>query len=127
MDYMQMHVRQFHKTFDIPYSDRPTNLSTDSIYRRTALIKEEAEELYSALFAKDLELVADAIGDLLYVVYGTAVECGIDMYDINREIHRSNMTKVGGHKRDDGKWIKPDTYSPANLKPIIEEQLRKEI
>lgn len=127
MDYMQMYVKQFHKAFDIPYSNKPQLLSTDATYRRLSLIGEETEELYAALTGKNLAEVADAIGDLLYVVYGTAVECGIDMYDINREIHRSNMTKVGGHKRGDGKWIKPDTYSPANLKPIIEKQLRKEI
>ena len=53
------------------------------------------------------------MADLLYVVYGTAVSYGIDMDPVFREVHRSNMSKVGGYKRDDGKWVKPATYSPA--------------
>src|SRR2546429_6004229 len=39
--------------------------------------------------------------DLLYVVYGTAVSYGIDMNPVFREVHRSNMSKVGGYKRGD--------------------------
>jgi len=125
MDYLQQRVRQFHKAFDIPIAKKPSELSVNAVTRRMNLIHEESEELFAALSVGDIVETADAIGDLLYVVYGTAVECGIDMYEINREIHRSNMTKVGGHKREDGKWVKPDNYSPANLAPIIEKQLKE--
>lgn len=66
---------------------------------------------------------ADALGDLLVVVLGAAVACGIDLEPIFQEIHRSNMTKfIDGYKREDGKWIIGPSYSPANLQPIIEEQ-----
>ena len=58
------------------------------------------------------------MADLLYVVYGTAVSYGIDMDPVFREVHRSNMSKVGGYKREDGKWVKPPTYSPAVIEPI---------
>jgi len=58
----------------------------------------------------------------LYVVYGTAVSYGIDMKPVFQEVHRSNLSKVGGYKRADGKWMKPPTYSPAKLEQILEAQ-----
>jgi len=70
----------------------------------------------------DLAAVAKEVADLLYVVYGTAVSCGIDMEPVFREVHRSNLSKVGGYKREDGKWVKPPTYSPASLGPILAAQ-----
>ena len=66
--------------------------------------------------------MAKELADLLYVVYGTAVSVGIDMEPVFREVHRSNMSKVGGHKRADGKWVKPPTYSPADIESIVDEQ-----
>ena len=44
------------------------------------------------------------------------------MEPVFREVHRSNMSKVGGYKREDGKWVKPATYSPAVIEPILAEQ-----
>lgn len=60
--------------------------------------------------------------DLVYVFYRTVVSYGIDMESIFREFHRSNMSKVGDYKREDGKWVKPATYSPARIEPILAEQ-----
>jgi predicted HAD superfamily Cof-like phosphohydrolase len=59
------------------------------------------------------------LGDLLYVVYGAGVTCGIDLEQVFEEIHRSNMSKVGGYKNAIGKFVKPSTYSPADLRPIL--------
>lgn len=67
--------------------------------------------------------VADGLGDLLYVVLYTANIYGIDMEPIFQEIQRSNMSKAGGTKDKHGKLIKPPTYSPANIGPIIRSQL----
>jgi predicted HAD superfamily Cof-like phosphohydrolase len=50
------------------------------------------------------------------------VSYGIDMDPVFREVHRSNMSKVGGYKREDGKWVKPATYSPALIDPIVAAQ-----
>lgn len=87
---------------------------------RIDLITEELNELEDAEHIFD---VADALADLMYVVLGTAVAYGIDLEPIFQEVHRSNMSKfIDGHKREDGKWIKGPSYSPANLKPIIEAQ-----
>jgi predicted HAD superfamily Cof-like phosphohydrolase len=89
---------------------------------RVQLIQEEFDELKEALAAEDLSSIAKEMADLLYVVYGTAVSYGIDMDPVFREVHRSNMSKVGGYKREDGKWVKPATYSPARIEPILAEQ-----
>jgi len=87
---------------------------------REDLIQEELDELHNS---DELHEVADAIGDLLYVVYGTAIAYGIDIEPIFAEIHRSNMSKfIDGYRRADGKWVKGPSYSPANLEPIIEAQ-----
>ena len=76
-----------------------------------------------ALASDDLPSIAKEMADLLYVVYGTAVSYGIEMQPVFREVHRSNMSKVGGYKREDGKWVKPATYSPACIEPILAEQM----
>jgi predicted HAD superfamily Cof-like phosphohydrolase len=44
------------------------------------------------------------------------------MEPVFKEVHRSNMSKVGGYKREDGKWVKPSTYSPASLDHLLEAQ-----
>ena len=87
-----------------------------------AALELKHDELQAALGQKDVAAVAKELADLLYVVYGTAVSCGIDLEPVFREVHRSNMTKVGGHKRADGKWVKPPGYSPARIEPILAMQ-----
>jgi predicted HAD superfamily Cof-like phosphohydrolase len=72
--------------------------------------------------AVDLVGLADALADLDYVVEGTRIAFGIDGKPIADEVHRSNMSKVGGHRRADGKWEKPDTYSPADVRGELKKQ-----
>lgn len=82
----------------------------------------EATGTYQQVTDKLAE-VADGLGDLLYVVLYAANIYGIDMEPIFQEIQRSNISKVGGTKDEYGKLIKPPTYSPANIGPIIRRQL----
>ena len=118
----QQMVAEFHRTFDIARASVPTIPDETTRQLRVRLIQEEFDELKDALSQCDAVAVAKELADLLYVVYGTAVSCGIDMEPVFREVHRSNMSKVGGHKRADGKWVKPASYSPARLEPILVEQ-----
>jgi predicted HAD superfamily Cof-like phosphohydrolase len=118
----QAMVEAFHRKFEILVSDCPTIPGDVTKDLRVRLIQEEFDELREALTKKDLVSVAKEIADLLYVVYGTAVSYGIDMEPVFREVHRSNLSKVGGYKRADGKWVKPPTYSPACLEPIVNRQ-----
>lgn len=118
----QMMVEEFHRKFDIAVSDRPSLPEEATRHLRVRLIQEEFEELQHAMAAQDLPGVAKELADLLYVVYGTAVSYGVDMDPVFREVHRSNLSKVGGHKRADGKWVKPPTYSPAQVEPLLDAQ-----
>lgn len=122
MMYEQDNVEDFHREFGLSIAVKPRIPNEKDAILRVKLIEEELRELKAALEEKDIVEVADAIGDLLYVILGCAVTCGIDMEPIFREIHRSNMTKKGGHKNSDGKWVKPSTYEPAILLPILKRQ-----
>lgn len=121
----QKMVREFHKEFDIHVAERPGVPDAKTTALRERLIQEEFDELKEAMKAENLPGIAKELADLLYVVYGTAVSYGIDVAPVFREVQRSNMSKVGGYKRDDGKWIKPPTYSPARIEPILERQRRR--
>lgn len=98
--------------------------SDDEAILRIQLIKEELDEFAEAATSHNLVEVADAIGDLLYVVYGSAVTYGLDMQPIFNAIHESNMTKfIDGKRRADGKWVKGPSYKPVDLQPLIEHQV----
>jgi predicted HAD superfamily Cof-like phosphohydrolase len=118
----QSMVERFHRLFDIVVQQKPGLVDERTRMLRERLIHEEFEELKEAMAQQDLAAVAKELADLLYVVYGTAVSYGIDMEPVFREVHRSNMSKIGGYKREDGKWVKPPTYSAAATQPIIAEQ-----
>lgn len=117
MSEMQLQVAEFHETFNVPVAKSPRLLSPDRIRLRERLIQEEFTELKEAEWKGDLVEIADALGDLLVVVYGTAIEHGINMKPITDEIHFSNMSKLGedGNPivREDGKILKgPNFFLP---------------
>ena len=116
-------VQEFHQQFEIHVSPTPSIPDEPIQILRKRLIQEEFDELQEAMQEKDLPSIAKELADLLYVVYGTAVSLGIDMEPVFQEVHRSNMSKVGGHKREDGKWVKPPTYSPAQLDSLLAAQI----
>jgi predicted HAD superfamily Cof-like phosphohydrolase len=121
MNQQQM-VLEFHETFGIGGNLIPTIADANTRDLRITLIQEEFDEVKEALVEENLANIAKELADLLYVVYGAAIAYGIDMESVFQEVHRSNMSKVGGHRRDDGKWVKPATYSPACIDPIIKFQ-----
>lgn len=111
---------------------RPTTPNNRISYLCTSLIREEENELYESIeFAAnepDNELrlvpVADALVDLIYVTLYTANAYGIDLEPYFSEVHRSNMLKRGGLKREDGKQLKPEGWQPPRLEAILQWQLR---
>ena len=90
---------------------------------RLRLLSEEFREYMEAEKSTNPVDIADALGDMLVVIYGTAAAYGIDLDAVVREIHASNMTKVqpdGTVLRDEyGKICKPDGYRPPQLAPIL--------
>jgi predicted HAD superfamily Cof-like phosphohydrolase len=115
-------VEEFHRKFEIAIQPNPADLADETKQLRIRLIQEEFDELKESMANGNLAAIAKEMADLLYVVYGTAVSYGIDMKPVFQEVHRSNLSKVGGYKRADGKWVKPPTYSPAQLEPILNAQ-----
>lgn len=120
MNKWQKDVLDFHKKFGCDISYIPTIVSKKQSKLRLDLIKEETKELKQGMKDGDIVEVADALADLIYVTLGTAVAYGIDLEPIWNEVHKTNMAKVGGNKRKDGKilkpagWIKPDIESIIN-------------
>ncbi len=123
-------VSEFHKTFGAPIRDTsaPT-LDVPEIEMRAKLITEEYLEFMEALQARDIVEVADALGDLLYVVHGAALTFGIDLDAVVRCIHESNMKKLGPDGkpilREDGKFIKPDGWQKPDLRAVLFQQERQ--
>lgn len=116
-------VRNWHAEFGAAIGTQPCMLSEDLARSRVALIEEEFREYREALEAGDLVAVADAIGDLLWVVYGAAVNHGLDADVIVKEIARSNGTKIGADGTPvvnrDGKILKGPYYEPPRLAEVL--------
>lgn len=89
-------VKEFHERFKHPILDEPTILHPDRSALRLSLIVEETTELIEAIEKKDLVGIADALGDIQYVLSGAILEFGFtnNFNDIFSEIHRSNMSKL---------------------------------
>ena len=124
MEINQSLVREFHEAFNAPVAETPTLIPDDRFLLRYKLMREELDEYIIAAIDKDLVEVADALGDLLYVVLGSAVEHGIDLEPVLAEIHRSNMSKLGEDGkpvlREDGKILKGPGFFLPNLEGVLE-------
>lgn len=120
------HVRQFHDAFGIPNAEKPTaDLSKDDILLRYKLMREENEEYLEAAEKGDLIEVADALGDMLYILCGTILKHGLEdkMAEVFEEIQRSNMSKLDKDGkpiyREDGKVLKSDQYFKPDIEGIL--------
>lgn len=117
-------VKEFHQTFGIESLDSPT-FPSDKIQKlRIELIREEFEELKEAIADNDIVEVADALTDILYVVYGAGDAFGIDLDKCFNEVHRSNMSKLTKdgevvRRESDGKVLKSDQFSPPDLSKVL--------
>jgi predicted HAD superfamily Cof-like phosphohydrolase len=123
MERQLLQVREFQLAFGAPIPKTPMLLDSKRARLRQDLLIEEVNELEQADNIVD---VADALIDILYIVYGTLHEYGLAdravmLFD---EVHRSNMSKVGPDGvpifREDGKVLKPESYSPPKLRLIID-------
>ena len=123
------YVREFHETYGAPIHDGDPTLDIERLALRLDLIDEEAQELFDAAVQRDLTGVADALGDLVYVIYGMALETGIPLDDVLHEIHASNMSKTGldgkAVLREDGKVLKGPNYFPPDIAGVIERHVHR--
>lgn len=124
----QAKVKRFHEVMGMEDHKTPTLVDGETAGLRIAIIAEEFNELIKAIAEEDLVEISDALGDILYVVYGAANAYGIDLEPIFNEIHDSNMKKVDPETgkvryREDGKVLKPEGWERPRLAPIIEAQI----
>jgi len=120
------HVREFHRAFGIANADAPVGAIGDrEALLRYKLLREENEEYLDAALRGDLVEVADALGDILYILCGTLLKHGLEhkIGEVFREIQRSNMSKLGADGmpiyREDGKVLKSDRYSRPDIARVL--------
>lgn len=117
-------VGDFMESFGQEVHNEPTLRDARTQQLRYDLIDEELEELKMAFDNDDIVEIADALTDLLYVVYGAGHAFGIDLDECFLEVHESNMSKLGEDGRpiyrEDGKVLKGPDYFPPNLKEILD-------
>lgn len=129
-------IREFHAAVGAPLPQSLTMRDVDHLALRQKLIQEEYEEVTAVyqqitealMVGEELDSVetltplAHELADLLYVVYGAIESFGIDADAVFSEVHRANMQKAGGPRREDGKILKPPGWQPADVKSVIEKQ-----
>ena len=120
-------VQTFHEAFGLGMKDSPTaNLDVHKNLLRYKLMREENEEYLDAANNKDLVEVADALGDMLYILCGTIIEHGMQhkIEEVFNEIQKSNMSKLGADGkpifREDGKVLKGPNYFKPDIKTILD-------
>ena len=121
-------VQEFHEAFGLGVKESPiANLSEQKLKLRFDLMQEENEEYLEAAKDNDLIEVADALGDMLYILCGTIIEHGMQhkIEEVFNEIQRSNMSKLGADGkpiyREDGKVMKGPNYFKPDISAILKK------
>ena len=120
------HVKNFHKAFGIENKEKPTtNISESTFNLRFKLMQEENQEYLEACKNGDLNEIADALGDMMYILCGTILSHGLQnkIELIFEEIQKSNMSKLDRNGkpiyREDGKILKSSNYFKPNISKIL--------
>tara|TARA_Y100001934_G_C11898193_1_gene560941 strand:- start:70 stop:459 length:390 start_codon:yes stop_codon:yes gene_type:complete len=120
-------VEAFHNAFRIENRYAPTaDIDEKTQLLRYKLMREENEEYLEAAQNGDLVEIADALGDMLYILCGTILSHGMKdkIEEVFDEIQRSNMSKLDANGepiyREDGKVLKSDQYFKPNIKAILD-------
>ncbi|BDW93121.1 MULTISPECIES: nucleoside triphosphate pyrophosphohydrolase family protein [Flavobacteriaceae] len=121
-------VELFHNSFGLGVSQQPkANLGEEKNLLRFNLMDEENREYLEAANNNDLVEVADALGDMLYILCGTILEHGMQykIEEVFEEIQRSNMSKLGADGkpiyREDGKVLKGPNYTRPDIQTIMDK------
>lgn len=118
-------VEEFHDVFRIGNASEITLIEEKDYSLRYNLIKEENEEYLEACKNGDIVEIADALGDQLYILFGTILKHGLQhkIEEVYDEIHRSNMSKLDEQGnpiyREDGKILKSNLYFRPNIKSVL--------
>jgi len=119
-------VKLFHEAFGMGVSNEMmADLGAPKNLLRFNLMDEENREYLEAATNNDMVEVADALGDMLYILCGTILEHGMQhkIEEVFNEIQRSNMSKLGEDGkpiyREDGKVLKGPNYSKPDIGAIL--------
>ena len=116
-------VKTFMETYGQEVKNKPSFPDKKIVQLRYDLIKEELDELSVAIKDKNIIEVADALTDLLYVVYGAGHSWGINLDKCFAEVQRSNMSKLDNNGKpiynEHGKVMKGPNYFKPNLKKFL--------
>lgn len=118
-------VREFHEAFEVPIKNYPEFPAWDRVVLRDNLLDEERIELYNACADDNMVEVLDGIIDCLYILFGTALEFGLQdkLIAAFEEVHKSNISKLDENgkpvKRGDGKVIKSHLFKKPDLNSIL--------
>lgn len=119
------YVKEFHDTYNCyTAKDGVVEFPSEDVRKvRFDILKEEWEEYIDAEEADDMVEVADALADMIYIAYGTALSYGIPLDEVLAEVQRSNMSKLGEDGkpiyREDGKVLKGPNFSEPDIKSIL--------
>ncbi len=122
-----MSVHEFHEVFQIGNGARPSLITEKDYELRFNLLKEENEEYMEACKRGDLVEIADALGDQLYILFGTILKHGLQhkIEEVFDEIHKSNMSKLDEQGkpifREDGKVLKSTLYFRPDIKKVLDQ------
>ena len=120
-------VEEFHNVFKIGNAAEVCLIAEKDYMLRYNLIKEENEEYLEACRNGDIVEIADALGDQLYILFGTILKHGLQhkIEEVYDEIHRSNMSKLDENGqpifREDGKIMKSQLYFKPDIRRILEK------
>ncbi|AWN22366.1 hypothetical protein DKM44_03205 [Deinococcus irradiatisoli] len=124
------HVADFHAAIHNAFPERPTVPSAATLALRLTLLREEMQEVeaeFRQLSSRlpsaepaDLAPLAHELTDLLYVTYGALGSLGIDADAVFAEVHRANLAKTSGPRREDGKQLKPPGWRKADVAGVVE-------
>ena len=127
-------VRDFHRKVGDPPPAAPALPDPRVLALRRTLIAEEYREVMEAFGripdarGREDALASSAHGlaDLLYVAYGSLISCGVDPDEVFAEVHRANMHKAGGPRREDGKQMRPPDWKPADVAAVLAAQRKRD-
>lgn len=126
MNKAQKQVEEFMRVMGQNIPERITIDGYPGIFRHE-MIQEETDEFEEAMYNDDQVEMIDALCDILYVTYGAASAMGVDLESFFDEVQRSNMSKISLDgkvlKNDRGKVVKPSTYSPPDIRGILDKML----
>ncbi|MDO5671830.1 MAG: GNAT family N-acetyltransferase [Actinomycetaceae bacterium] len=141
-------VRQFHHVYGLPIVLSGANADFERVHMRMNLILEEVTELVAAVYgeeagkrieeaarqvqdldeySRDTIETADALADLVYVIYGMALESGISLPAVLAEVQASNLSKLDSQGkpiyREDGKVLKGENFFEPNVARALRNRL----